>query len=606
MFFIKVIMKEVKLRSVEGNLIISHLKLDPPVILCGSAVSGWEPTCLPTGGGFTEGMFSLLFPPSCFMGNSELSEFVKNFFENIPFEHLLERCPNRDKIRQILNRAFSIDRFNLVHQTLAKKLVDGKISALITTNYDLCFDKVLGFGSGSPVSKLDKNVIRVVTENDIKQLNILKAKIYFKIHGSADNVNGETLVFALTHESYLPKWKRQILVNVLDSRPLLIIGYSGKDFEICPELMRMEIKQLIWNQKGSKLTHNAQRLLEMKNGIFLDGDMLDLLELHQRPNWGIGSNDLLDSITSQFSQDEFIEWQASLSNSMGFPSLALKTAENLLVIHSIDKITLNFIKAERQKAQALFHLGKYKQSARLFEQASEHAKQLKDDNLRAELLLDVCSAYMSYGSFRQAIRCKNIAHTIAITLNDERGQKHLLGGIFFRNARLYRYLQQLAKAIRLTVFVHWITKKAMQALRKSSLYYLGRGDWFGFQQIRLLGERMGIHEKNLTNGIQYEPPPVKEGYEHLGYYIPQASYTRDQLARRKGPLSPEEEKELCKHLEICRITDNFPEIWKILWLGIKRDPQWRKNRDTLREFYQSFRACEYSIGMRIFKLIFGE
>ena len=74
-------MKKVKLRSFEGNLIISQLKSDPPVILCGSAISGWEPTCLPTGGGFTEGMFSLLFPPSCFTGNSELSEFVKNFLE---------------------------------------------------------------------------------------------------------------------------------------------------------------------------------------------------------------------------------------------------------------------------------------------------------------------------------------------------------------------------------------------------------------------------------------------------------------------------------------------------------------------------------------------
>lgn len=599
-------MKKVILSSAEGNSIISQLKSDPPVILCGSAISGWEPTCLPTGGGFTEGMFSMLFPSFCFNGDGELSKFLKEFFEGIPFEHLLERCPNQDKLRHILKQAFLIDKFNIVHQILAERLVDGSISVLITTNYDLCFDKVLNFAPGLSISKLDRDVIRVITENDFKQVSIPKAKIYFKIHGSADDVKGETLVFALTHESYLPAWKRQILGNILNSRLLLLIGYSGKDFEICPELMKMQIKQLIWNQNGSKLTHNAQRLLRIKNGIFLKGDMLDLLEVHEKPNWGIGSNDLLHSISSQFSQDEIMEWRASLSNSMGFPSLALKTADNILAIRSSDGINLDFIKAERQKAQALFHLGKYKQSALLFKQASEHAKQLKDDNLRAELLLDACSAHMSHGSFLRAIRSNNTARTIAMTLNNEGRRKRLLGKIFLRNARIFRYLLQLAKVIRLTVFTKWITKKGTQALRKSSLFSLETGNWFDFQQIRLLGERMGIDPMDLTNGIHYEPPPVKEGYEHLGYYIPQASYTRDRLARRKGLLSTKEEKELYKHLENCRITDNFPEVWKILWLGIKRNPQRHKDRDKLREFYDSFRVCEYSIGMRIFKLIFGE
>ncbi len=599
-------MKKIKLDSVQGDIIISQLKANPPVVLCGSAVSGWEPTSLPTGSHFTEGMFSLLFPHSCFVGNNELSVFVKKFFEKIPFEHLLERCPNQDKLRQILNRAFSIDRYNIIHKTLAERLVDGRISALITTNYDLCFDKVLDFADGSQISKLNREVIRVITENDFKQVSNAKAKIYFKIHGSADNINGETLVFALTHESYLPDWKRQILSDIIKSRPLLIIGYSGKDFEICPELVRMEIKQLIWNEKSDKLTYNAQRLLEMKNGIFLEGNMIDLFEIHSSINYANRDSVLLDSIQSQFSQNEIMEWRASLSNSMGFPSLAFKTADNLLSILSINGVDLDFIKAERQKAQALFHLGKYKQSAILFRQASKHAKQLKDDNLRAELLLDICSAYMSHGSFFRAIRCKNIAYAIAMTLNNENRQSRILGDFFLKDACIYGYLYPLIKGIRLPVLTKWFTRKGIQSLRKSSLYSLKTGNWFGFYHIRLLGEKMDIDPISLTNGIHYGPPPVKEGYEHLGYYIPQASYTRDQLSRRKGTLSPNEENELCKQLEICRITDNFPEIWKILWLGIKHDPQWRKNYDKLREFYHSFQACEYSIGMRILKLILGK
>ncbi len=602
-------MTKVKLRSAQGNLVLSQLKRDPPVVLCGSAISGFAPTSLPTGGGFTKGMFRLLFPHAILAGRGQLAKFLEEFFERVPFEHLLQRCPNQDMLREIIKEAFLIDRYNPTHGALAKGLVTGTISALITTNYDLCLDKVLGVNPKLSISKLYPDVLRVVTENDAKRANRTNVKIYFKIHGTSDDFKGETLVFSLTHESYLPEWKRQVLGSIIKARPLLIIGYSGKDFEICPELARMQIKQIIWNQRDhNHLTSNAQRLLRIKKGVFLEGDMLDLLEdlfgLYQRPSWAVASNALLHSISTKFPLQEIMEWRAALSNSMGFPTLALKSAEDLLSVRSGNRISLYFIRAKRQKAQALFHLGRYKQSAFLFEQASEHAKQLKDDNLRAELLLDVSSACIGYGSFRRALRRNKTAQAIARKLNDERKRKHLLGGVFLRHAHMLWYLHQLARVTRITPFRDWIIKKGLEALRKASSHYLDTGDWFGFQQIRLLGERMGIRPTELTDGTHYEPPPVRSGYEHLGYYVPQASYTRDQLAQRRGPLSSTEAKELREHLEVCRITGNIPEIWKILWLGIRRDPRWRKDLAKLREFYRSFRACEYSIQMRVFKLIF--
>ena len=105
--------------DIESEKIISSLKSKPFVILFGSAISWYKPTCLITGQYFTNELFNLLFPKSIFKSDDKLKELLKDFFSHVPFEHLLERCPNQYKLKKIIKEYFLVDRFNILHKILA-------------------------------------------------------------------------------------------------------------------------------------------------------------------------------------------------------------------------------------------------------------------------------------------------------------------------------------------------------------------------------------------------------------------------------------------------------------------------------------------------------
>jgi len=137
-------MKLYKISDYESDKIISTIKEKPFVILFGSAISFYKPTSLITGKDFTNEIFNLLFPKTIFQSNNKLEKLLKEYFNYVPFEHLLERCPNQEKIKMIIKNHFFVDQFNILHKTLADNFLNGSISNLITTNYDLCLDTLLG------------------------------------------------------------------------------------------------------------------------------------------------------------------------------------------------------------------------------------------------------------------------------------------------------------------------------------------------------------------------------------------------------------------------------------------------------------------------------
>jgi len=329
-------MQVVYLETPEVERIISQLLIEPPVIITGSAISGWEPTCLPVGMDFTKSMFNLLFP-SDFLGNDlHLIEHLDILWRNVPFELLLERCPNHQRLIPIIKRSFQIDKFNPIHEAIAEAFIRGKLRGVITTNYDLCLDKLL---------TNVKDIAKVVTEDDYKSVDVTTKRIYFKIHGSTDDKKGETLVWALSHENYLPDWKRELLLDMIKGKSLLIIGYSGLDFEICPEILKLPVKNIFWNiLKEKNMSPNARRFLKEIPGYFLVGDMkilLSLLVCHPvNATWGNFSADLLDSIKKEFTEYEIGIWGASLLNSMGCASIALKASKRMLARGSKSKTNL--------------------------------------------------------------------------------------------------------------------------------------------------------------------------------------------------------------------------------------------------------------------------
>src|SRR5207244_716893 len=116
----------------------------------------------------------------------------------------------------------------------------------------------------------------IVTESEAQNIRSLQAAI-FKIHGCVEHDQhrkpGEdrTMIYTLGREGELPPWKRRILYRLVAGRRLLVCGYSGRDFEICPELARLNA-DIVWNiRKSENLTPNARRVLTAANGTALVG-----------------------------------------------------------------------------------------------------------------------------------------------------------------------------------------------------------------------------------------------------------------------------------------------------------------------------------------------
>ncbi len=593
----------------KSEFLINELNGKNIVIFVGSAVSMYPPTCLFSDTQFVEEIFASLFPKK-FIDSINFNEqkILKKLFNNIPFEHLLERFPDREKLIQVLKNAYHINKFNPLHQILAYLLHEGKIKAIITTNYDLCLDEAL--------NKCNFEFLRIVTKNDFEtnNRNIKSKRTYFKIHGSADDIKGETLVLTLTQESILPKWKRKVLYQLLENKVLVITGYSGKDFEICPELEQMPFEQIIWNTNSEKLpSKNAGRILTQRNGTQLIEDMKELLcglfdhklshnLSYLKPN---PRKDMLDKISCGIikNETEIEEWRASLLNSTGIPSLALKASNELLKSITTKK-SEQFISALRQEAQALFHIGKYKYSAILFHKALLVAKNLNNKYLEADLLLDESESLRCYGSFFRSIHNIKLASRISKDIRIKKERDRLLGKIFLRKALLLEPFYQKFIRIKLSFFSQRINKKMPEYLQKACSLSLESGNWFDFYQTKLLTDRIKVPINISHINNYYEPPPSKEAYMQLCYYIPLSINFRNQLKQNKGLLTNDEEKSVNYFLETNKSVKNVPEIWKTVWICIKRDRRWLRNTEALRDFFWSFFSCQYTIKMRIFKLIF--
>jgi len=427
-------------------------------------------------------------------------------------------------------------------------------------------------------------------------------RIYFKIHGSADDRNGETLVFALSQESRLPEWKRALLYRIFKQHPfLLIIGYSGSDFEICPELSSMPIEHIFWNIRGDEPSLNAKRLSQYKTIHFLKGDMRDLLTTvtgstvcAEREK----SHHLLSKFRTQFTERELMQWGAFLLYKMGFllPAFRICTHledHRLTVADRIDVLRL--------KARLYFHLGKYKKAGRLYSSLAEESKGV-NSILQAESLMDASAAYKCYGNMNKSIQCLTTAGEIVRAITGKE-RNRLLSKLHLCHAGLLLFNYQFVKIKEsFTRSRHESTEikeKIHRNLCKTCEYAVECGSWFDFQEAALWAQRMNISLSELTQKMNYPPPPPpREGYKYLTSHMSQMIEARDTL-KDENLLSSEEESELNEYLQFCKMTGNNAEAWKLLLIRIKK----RKiDRDTLcdiMDFLRFFLSCEYNPLFRI-------
>lgn len=116
-----------------------------PTLLLGSGISRWEPSRLPTGQEFTRGVLDAVFDPDLGapISDREDREFLDLLLDAIPFEMLLERCPDYANISNVIASVYAAATPNPVHRAIAAMADAGGLHSIVTTNYDLGLDLAL-------------------------------------------------------------------------------------------------------------------------------------------------------------------------------------------------------------------------------------------------------------------------------------------------------------------------------------------------------------------------------------------------------------------------------------------------------------------------------
>jgi hypothetical protein len=575
---------------------INLLKTVSPVVFAGSAVSIWEPTGLADGMSVTKSLCEIIFEGlklnhdekeilnALTLGKWEQktdSTWVKKY-DGIPFEHLFDLCPNGRKAGKLLSQIYDCSISNSVHQSISKAFSEDKVSHIITTNYDKCFEDAF--------SKLTPFHFETVDE-EIQYINSDKeSKYYFKVHGTADATK-ENLIFTLRDEGLLPRWKRELLKKLLSDKVCLFIGYSGLDFDLCPLIEKIPNIKILWIDKNpSPQTINAKTLLNNTKGIHIEGDMRKFISqwfgIDCQPN--IKRTTIRASEIRGFFSDEEIEiWRMAILNAIGLPAFVSKAA--LESKGNVDKKIILW-----HEARADFNAGKYKKASETFNLISEKYANEGRFKSESDTLLDASDSYRAGGYFINAwvklYKGKRVT-------KDYNKAKYLLK----KSMIISNIFDGLARFGLIAFFLkYWLKRN----LRKCANTSLEKGSQLDFQQAGLIAKRTNILLNELEKGDFYSPPEANEGYKHIGYYLAEIMTFCDEIKNLDYKnLSSEEKNETLKqmniHIKNCEITGQTSNLWKLL--AVKKN---FLEKTKLGEFKEqekldlALQFCEYSRIMR--------
>jgi hypothetical protein len=579
------VIQKIELRTNNGDIFIHELQKSAPVLLIGSPISEYIPTLLPSGRSFSDALFDSLFYKDIFQPDPNSFGILKKLFMATPFEHLLDLCPSSESIENFILNLYNSDKTNPFHKIIVEAFAKGKISALITTNYDLCLDKEL--------EQYNFSYKKVTSENEAVDCLRSNLPVYFKIHGSASGDTSDKPIFTLKREAYLPLGKKLLLEKLISGRKLILVAYSGLDFDICPTINHIQGVQIIWNTYTSEIpSTNANRLLENKQGIQLIGDMKFLFSDWIRP-FNIVDRDwkkdeerkivLLQKFLSTFSIEERKTWQISILNSIAVPSITLQALKtySIPLLGSLEK---------KQKARALFHSGRYFDSARnyLAQAAFSFSKGNKYEI--GDCLLEASDALRSAGSF--------VIQLCLLGLSWVLGDKFSHARVLLKFSLLIARIIEVLRMLKFNFLAILLIRGLRPLLIKCAIESVKSGNWFDYQQIGLISQDVGIPLSELEDATRYSPPDPRDGYEHLGYFLGKSMVILDQGRELiKNDLSRDmkekqrdlilEEIEKCKRLGVYVIT------WKLYALlsHFVDEQDWDKKYQ--KEFHVYLNSCQY-------------
>jgi hypothetical protein len=585
--------RTIVLDSPEGQMLLAELQREPPVLFLGSAISAFAPSSLPAGWVFADALFAFLFSADAFGPSAERS-ICRRLFERVPFEHVMEACPRVEIAERIVRDALTCDVANALHRCACDAIVSGRVRAIVTPNYDRCLESVPGGLAG---------VRRIVTCDEALG-DIDREKVYYKIHGSLEpsaSKYDDSVVFALRHETILPDWKREALRQIVSGRTLLVAGYSGSDFEICPELQRAGATRICWlfpNEHEIDKRNNVRRLLSVVDGTVIIGDICDLLcAISQATSklaakWDPRVDRLSAALVASCGEADLLEWRARLAVGMGCGSLASRAVERRA---SLDPSWMSTVSGARVSGNAAFHLGKYRVAFRRYQQgASNPAEPIA---ARCGMRLEMAEALRCRGTrWRALTTILRVQREIRSRLPAGLERTRLDGAASLRIALLARGWFEVAGRCRLRRVQDRMRPWLAGHLRVAAKAALAAGDRINLHQIQMNADRIGIPFGDLVSNDSVGVP-TKEGYQNLGYLIAESMAFRDAI-RQQHSLAAEDLRALRRYLRQHRHMHNWPEVWKLALIIARRGPH-ASRPYAFRRALAAFVRCQYAPLFRI-------
>lgn len=575
------------------------------VALLGSAVSIWAPSNLPNGQKITKELATIMAPP----GASPESDASK-FINRSAFEHIMERYPRPEVLQGIIARAFYPTAPNPVHSAFAQLINEGIIEHIITTNYDEGLERAC-----AEVCPPAKRPQVIVTESEAN-LALSSKPMIFKIHGCAKPGYEKTLVVTLKEEGEMPAWKRNLLGRLMNGKTLLVCGYSGLDFEVCPELIFLSPRSLTWNSlydpsEKEALTPNARRVLTALKGTVLVGDMSKMLT-----QLGPNCQAIFSDVTPSFVQNlineldswEMDKWRVWVLNGVGCASEAITVASRMCANSAgSDDRRLDSLLA---LAEAQFHSGLYKQSGATYREAALLARQSLDWEKRLKAELGIVEADRVAGYFFRAVRTiMRLSRTLPQQTPPDLREK-VKSALALKRALLRRYPFYLSKLLRIPWLTRNIQAKVTSELSIVANYSAKHGNWFDLQHCEMLAGKFQIPFSSIYAGTTL-PPPSQDGYRHLGYFLAELMAYRNFIAsgeKAASSLAPDPSKQGLEYLKDAQSLGINPEVWKLARAMKKRlGKQAISHEHEIEQFAETaWDICEYTLPMRWLQRIRGE
>lgn len=227
----------------------------------------------------------------------------------------MENCPDKSKALKVLMDLFKTEKANPVHKLLAEGLKSKAFSALITPNYDLTIDHCLKAS----------DCVSIVTDDDVKKYDgSPEAGVYYKIRGSAEDES--SIVYTLSQEGELKRWRHDLLKDLTRDKTLIFLGYSGRDFDICPLIafdnVYERIIRLHFGNPDAMSPYGNYLLNSNPKNAVITGDLCEFLQqltgkmLQTKP----GTTDF-DPSMFNLTAAQLMQWRVAILDRLAYPIL---------------------------------------------------------------------------------------------------------------------------------------------------------------------------------------------------------------------------------------------------------------------------------------------